>query len=584
MVCSYCECINRSIHMKGAEMSDKTKASAGLSRRNILTGAAVAFGGGAMAAIAGCSGGDSLSETGSAQPAYLLEAWDEECDIAVIGYGGAGASAAITAAIENLGSVIVLEAAPEGAEGGNTRVSGNVVFCPDKAEDAVFYQRNLNGEYVVEDELLEAWADELVKNVNWIEENLDVVMEQTGAAEFPEIEGSECARTFTVDGAIGKPYLWDALKAQEEPLGLNIMYGTRAVRLVHDPATKEVFGVEAETTDGQTKFIKARKGVIMACGGFENDAELMRTYYEVGYPEIRFMGTPYNRGDGFKMIAPLGAKLWHTNNISGAEYCFRSGGEETNCVNWMLSGFGAKDYIYVDPQGKRFMYEEKGGLGRHGKVFEDGTWVNISTPYPTYAIFGEQCYAVPLAFIQDENKNAQNDGKLYLAKDNDGFVEAGIILKADTIEDLAEQMGYDPAVLKETIETYNANVAQGSDPEFGRGEAVYDNFAGVSQLDVAATDAAPVIEPFELLPLEPPYYATRLAVGIVNTQGGPKRSAKGEVVDYDDNPIPRLCAAGEFGSIYSYLYNGGGNVSEALSSARIAVRTLAALDSWEGGE
>lgn len=63
--------------------------------------------------------------------------------------------------------------------------------------------------------------------------------------------------------------------------------------------------------------------------------------------------------------------------------------------------------------------------------------------------------------------------------------------------------------------------------------------------------------------------------------GGPTRSAKGEVTDVDGNPIPRLFSAGELGCIYGYMYNGGGNVGEALASGRIAVRNAAALEPWE---
>jgi predicted oxidoreductase len=90
-----------------------------------------------------------------------------------------------------------------------------------------------------------------------------------------------------------------------------------------------------------------------------------------------------------------------------------------------------------------------------------------------------------------------------------------------------------------------------------------------------------VIDAFELQELKPPYYAIQMWPLIINTQGGPRRGVGGEVLDVEGNPIPRLYEAGELGCVYSYMYNGGGNVSEALSSGRLAARNIAALEPWE---
>ena len=92
------------------------------------------------------------------------------------------------------------------------------------------------------------------------------------------------------------------------------------------------------------------------------------------------------------------------------------------------------------------------------------------------------------------------------------------------------------------------------------------------------------IETFELPAIEGPFYGLRLYQGMMNTQGGPKRAANGQIVDINENPIPRLFGAGEFGVIYSYNYNGGGNVGEAISSGRLAARSIAALEPWDAAE
>lgn len=553
----------------------------GISRRSFLGGAALAVLGASSLTLGGCG------SQGSGSASYLPESWDEECDILVVGYGGAGAAAAITATQEDLGKVLVLEAGPEGTEGGNTRVSGNLMFIPDNASDAVTYQKALNGPYEVEDELLQAWADELVKNVEWLED-LGATMKSMPlfAPEFPEVEGSKSAKTYCVDGKFSMPSLWEALKEQEEALGFAVRYGHRATKLIHDPETREVFGVSVQTEEGAEKKIKASKGVVLACGGFENNLEMMKTYYELGCSEVRPVGTPYNRGDGFSMIEPLGAKLWHMNNTAGNGYYVRSGGAEVENVGPFA--FSGKDYIYVGPDGKRFMYEEKTGLARHGKIYERGTWITMPTPTPAYAIFGQKSFDAAPVVTTNVQASFMCANKLYLAEDNQSFVDKGVISKADTIEDLAEAIGYDPQVLKDTLEAYNASAASGTDGEFGRGEAVYDSFSMANNVAGDAggdgDGAFVAIEPFTLEAIEGPFYAIELVPRVLNTQGGPKRTAKGEVTDTEGSPIPRLCAAGEFGCVYSYMYNGGGNVSEALSSGRTAVRTIGSLEPWDSTE
>ena len=86
---------------------------------------------------------------------------------------------------------------------------------------------------------------------------------------------------------------------------------------------------------------------------------------------------------------------------------------------------------------------------------------------------------------------------------------------------------------------------------------------------------------FDLEPLEGPFYGIEIALGILNSQGGARRNGLCEVLNTEGQPIPRLYSAGEFGSIYSYMYNGGGNISEAVATGRVAGQQAASLDSWE---
>ena len=80
--------------------------------------------------------------------------------------------------------------------------------------------------------------------------------------------------------------------------------------------------------------------------------------------------------------------------------------------------------------------------------------------------------------------------------------------------------------------------------------------------------------------VEKPFYAVELSPSMLNTQGGPRRNEKGQIVRPDGTPIPRLYSAGELGSIYSYLY-GTGNIGECLAFGRVSGRNAAAETPWE---
>jgi succinate dehydrogenase/fumarate reductase flavoprotein subunit len=130
--------------------------------------------------------------------------------------------------------------------------------------------------------------------------------------------------------------------------------------------------------------------------------------------------------------------------------------------------------------------------------------------------------------------------------DNLAEIEKGWITKADTIEELAEKLGVPTATLRATIDDFNRHSRAGEDDEFGRPAK-------------------------ETVPLDTaPYYGAPVRPTLLNTQGGPRRNARCEVLDPNGNPIPGLFSAGELGSIWHKLYPGGGNVSEALVTGRAA--------------
>lgn len=556
-----------------------------LSRRDFLAGASVAGAAALGAAVASPALADDDDDNG-----WKPASWAAETDILVVGCGGAGISAAITAKSEDLGDVLVLEAAPEGMEGGSTRVSAQVIMCPRDVEGAVTYQTNLNGGHVVEEELVRAWAENICENVGWLD-SLGIMTAETEFynPEWPDVEGHESCACYLAseDGTRGAMQLWVKLWDKAMELGVTVQHDTRAKELVINPFTGEVCGVKDEAGNAY----KARKGVILACGGFANNPDMVSNYYEVGYYEARPYGCPYNRGDGILMAQSAGAELWHMNNFATSGYGTASAGDEHRTV--VAATWPELDYIFVGPDGKRFMYEEEVKVIRHGKFIESGHAVNLPQPVPTWGIFGTKTFeSDTCVYLQNHYGRWNQIFNLHKYHTNQEYLDGGLLFKGETAEELAEQIGLDPATLAETIARYNEDAANNVDPDFNRGTEVYSPFAqgnlltaeaaASSSVDIDASD--PAIAAFDLVPLEPPYYAIRLYTAIINTQGGPKRAADGNIVKPGGVPIPRLYGAGEMGTIYSYNYNGGGNVGEALSSGRLAARSVAALSPWEDAD
>ena len=516
-------------------------------------------------------------------------AWADEADILIVGCGGAGIAAAITAADEGLGKAIVFEAAPEEWVGGNTRVSAQVIFCPTSVEGAIKYQTNLNGGNVVEPELVQAWAENITQNIDWLSSQ-GIVTQQTAFfnPEWPDVDGSEASMCYLVGEEMGFGQLWDALWARGQELGIDVRFDTRIVKLIMENG--EVAGVEDEAGNAY----KANKGVLLSCGGFENNPEMVQSFYQIGFRDCRPLGTPFNRGDGILMAQSAGAQLWHMNNFANSNYGVQSNPDYPTVIQIQ---WPKRDFIYVGPDGTRFQYEETNGLARHGKYLISGCATNMTQLSGAWSIFGSDMFddQTPdgCVFMNEFLCFFNIHHGLNIGTTNQDYLDAGLIYKGETIEELAEQIGIDPATLAATVERYNGFAANNEDPDFHRGTAVYSAFNYGAQGEQAARSAygdadttaaggddemTPSIFPFDLKPINGPFYAVRLYTGTLNTQGGPKRAADGGVVSAAGGTIPRLYAAGEMGTIYSYNYNGGGNVSEAMSSGRLAARSIGALE------
>jgi succinate dehydrogenase/fumarate reductase flavoprotein subunit len=482
--------------------------------------------------------------------------WDIETDVVIIGFGAAGAAAAVSAH-ENGAKVIMLEKAPEGREGGNTRVAGQGYLNTSGVEKAVSYLTALCGPFTVPEKMIQVWAEEMCLNNEWLRSLGGDPQEHQHppvGIEFPELPGSECVHKFHDGPTYGYSFTWRLFERLVKERPIAIRYETPAQELLQDGLTKEIVGVRAKSGCGSLS-IKARRGVVLTCGGFENNQEMIRNYLP-GVPYCYTSGSPYNEGDGIKMALSVGADLWHMNNYAGPSMAFKTPTIPTTFS--MQALHYSKEFpggmIVVGPDARRFTDEKF--KTRHGKVPVNGSWLPLSTPCPMYLVFDHEMFsAAPLYDKNPSHGWTQIIEKYSWSEDNSVELEKGWIRSANTIRDLAADVGLDPVSLENTVIRWDDHASKKIDPDFGR---------------------TLMLTPFG----RGPYYAVELAPSMLNTQGGPRRNEKAQVTRPDGSPIRRLYSAGELGSIYSYLYQGTGNIGECLAFGRIAGRNVAAERPW----
>ena len=490
----------------------------------------------------------------------IPEQWDMVADIVadivVVGFGGAGVAAAVTA--HDLGAeVVILEKAPEGQEGGNTRVAGQGYLNTSTPEKAAAYLKALCGPYEVPEAMVRAWSEEMCLNNDWLTGlggDPQEHQHQPVGIEFPDLPGSDSVHKFHDGPTYGYSLTWKRFESLVKDRPIPIRYETPARALIQDPVTGEILGVRAETK-GESVTVKARKAVILTCGGFENNQEMIRDYLP-GVPYCYTSGSPHNEGDGITMALAAGADLWHMNNYAGPSMALKVPDVPTSFSMQALhfSKVGLGGMIVVGPDARRFTDEKF--KTRHGKVPANGTWRSLPAPCPMHMIFDQEMMSAgPLYDMTPSHGWTQIVERYQWSDNNLAELGKGWIKTGETVEELAFAVGLDPEALSQTVARWNVQAAAGTDEEFGR------------TLMLAPLGAGP-------------YYAVELSPSMLNTQGGPRRNERGQILRPDRTPISRLYSAGELGSIYGYLYQGTGNIGECLAFGRISGRNAVAETAW----
>jgi 3-oxosteroid 1-dehydrogenase len=518
--------------------------------------------------------------------------WTEEADVVVVGFGGAGAATAV-AAHDAGARVLLLEKQPGDTPSRtrhtpSTQMSGGNWACPTDLDKTILYQQGLarianetlDGE---RKELISVFAQYMLTNTDWMkkigvevggEESLSRAFAKGIAgnvkfsegrllvSEFPELPGADsCAiRWPRVAGKYrGGAALFKALSEAVQKRDIPVMWETPTLHLVMRNGA--IRGVVARRA-GKEIGILARRGVVLTCGGFEFNDRMKEDYLRVN--PTHFYGSPGNTGDGVSMVMEVGAALWHMNAA-----CWRVTMKFPEYPVSFSTQHHETAGIFVDKRGRRFTNER---FKLHSFGYE-------LTNYDPHAM----CYPkVPCWWIFDEKRRAfgplssahgpcnppggiMGDIHYVWSEDNQPEIDRGWILKARTVEDLARKMLADPdnggfmtpLVLRRTVKEYNQFCKKGEDADFGKPKQW--------------------LQPL----LDPPYYAVKLWPGGPNTLGGPKRNTRAQVLRVDNTPLPRLYAAGELGSVWGMIYEGGGNISECMAFGRIAGAHAAAEKIWK---
>ncbi len=525
-----------------------------LSRRSFLGLAGSAVAG---AAALGLAGTTNAYASEAKAPAGVPEKWDEEYDIVVCGAGIAGLSAGICAAREGDGAKVLIVEKDERPNGNSPFCAGSMLYCTD-ADAFGVYLKDMLGDHTPDD-VQKAFCEALTENLDWLyelgakEEWLDIGApseepDPEKNAEWPELEnwwtyGRIKFKKDTDGPAHVHTFFEETAKNTEN---LTLMFSTPMETLIQDPETKTILGI---TAGGKT--YKANKGVIMCTGGFESDPDMIYNFTGVSGC-VPYAGKA-NTGDGHRACAAIGAGFWHM--YGGAQYWTALRNLDNTRFVSTTWNFTKKNLgITVGVNGRRFYmdydacscpsspYAEPGSdihlnVGyRHGITNFGGTWNHLPLPEVTWFIF---------------DADAMKDGEIFTDITEDPVGDKWAY-EAESIEELAKAIEVPEDELTATVNQWNEFCEKGADMAFYR--------------------PADTLTPIKTAP----FYAMRCVPAMLNTDGGPTRSAKAEILDPFGNPIPHLYSAGEFGSIWGHLYQGTGNVGECAAFGRIAARSALA--------
>ncbi len=446
--------------------------------------------------------------------------WDETYNVVVIGAGGAGLTAAVSAKEAGAKKVVVLEKMM--FAGGNTIRAGggfNAAIKADYEKAGIKDSPKLHAEQTLaagdgrgDPVLVNQLTEKAPESVQWLKDHGVKFQDH-----IYQIYGGLYKRARNPLGPRGGAYikaLLEVCKKEDIP----IMFNARVVEIIREGnLSGRVLGVKVELK-GKTMYIRATNAVVAAAGGFAASDRLT----SISDPRMEKLGTtnhPGATGDVLTDLVDIGA------GTRGLDYiqCIPGGvpGEK-----YPPNLFTHVDrFLFINLNGQRFIKEDA-----RRDVLRDAML--------------DQPKAIAWTLVDADGFEQQKNSK---GPENEAALKAGTLYYADTIEDLAKKTGLPAKELKEAVDTYNKAVDTKKDP-FGRAETVLVNKI-----------------------IKAPFYAGRVTMKRHHTMGGVIINKDAQVIDRHGNVIPGLYAAGEVtGGIHGTNRVGGNAMADIFTYGRIA--------------
>ena len=488
-----------------------------------------------------------------------------DADIIIVGAGGAGLSAALSAAENGAEKVIVLEmtAKTGGAlnfTSGSMSAAGTIIQKEEGIEDSVeSYVADIinNGNDFgghPNKELIEVYANNATEVFDWLYENgiKDCWKEGATRAVFaPEHALYSVQRTYKPTAPAGYKSAAHAVldKLVNADSRIEVITLTTAKELVANEKG-QIVGVKAEGPNGEVTYT-SKKGVVVCTGGYSSNSKLMGKYAPEGEYYLAG-GAPGADGYGIYMMQKVGAGITGMDCIPTFPMGLVSKTDSTK--GQIASSYTWKaGAITVNKNGERFCNETEEVVSIREVALEKQPEAVLYDIYTDKIL--QDLYATPSGWIFM---------KFY-------FYEGGagdhVMYSADSIEGLAEQIGVPAENLVKTVETYNAAVDAGVDAEFGRKLDGTDNSYNLAINKIEGEK----------------YYAIRLHALCVMTLGGVTANENMQVLDETNNVIPGLYAAGEcVGGIWGKFVSGGTGVMGPIVFGKIAAAHAMTNEMGEG--
>ncbi|MBW1903267.1 MAG: FAD-dependent oxidoreductase [Deltaproteobacteria bacterium] len=468
--------------------------------------------------------------------------WDKEVDVVVVGGGGAGLTAC-NKAIENVDSVLVVEKFYNA--GGSTREATVAICWGTKAQKRLGIEPDpawlvdwslKDSDYTVDPDLIAHLIPKAAECMDWIEDmgywKWEVYYsEGVPFAHFPENTFKKTMMLRT-QGVVTDTLYQEAVKR-----GVEFMFRTKTERLVRDG--DRIVGIKVEN-QGRTLYIKAKKGVVLCAGGMSMNRDMLKEYMPFTYQGCASSyNMPGNTGDAIRMGFGAGSDIAGYNSVAVFDNSLPYFEEGYDWYRYLYNGdiqLARQPWLYVNKHGERFINEQKFGPGLSFTLLADEQMKQVGGR--SYVIYDAN-YETDIHKFKD----VQDFCEIPLLPDMPGMKEwaedpetrdlcpadwrvavkraldLGMIKKADTIEELADQLEIDPKRLKKTVIKYNEYCAKGRDRQFRKAKQY-------------------------LVPVKKaPFYGIKVGAQIVDTECGLKVNYDYQVIDKDRKPIPGLYAA-----------------------------------------